>query len=77
MKIFTTIIVLSLLSGPFSWGWGKRGHEIVESVAARILEERKEKLFFAVTNLIWVTTPMCPISFGEKRQLRLNLHNII
>jgi len=67
MKIFIVTLALSLLSGSLSWAWGKRGHEIVEAVAARILEEKKGKTFLRphefdlgyyanVPDLIWRKT---------------------
>jgi len=65
MKFFIFSLVFSLSSQSFAWG--KRGHEIVESVAARILEEKKDHKFLKahefdlgyyanVPDLIWRKT---------------------
>ena len=41
MKFFIIALLLSQILSSQSFAWGKRGHEIVASVAARILEEKK------------------------------------
>jgi hypothetical protein len=41
MKFLILLVLSFQLWSSFSFGWGNRGHEIVGSVAARILEEKK------------------------------------
>jgi hypothetical protein len=39
--VITTVASVSLLGSAPSWAWGKRGHEIVAGVAARVLAEKR------------------------------------
>lgn len=44
MKIVALLLILCI--SPASYGWGKRGHEIISSVAARLLAEENHHLSF-------------------------------
>ena len=77
-KTFIIVGFLVLLSCQVSWAWTKRGHEIVSTVAARVVEEKRDATYLRsrefdlgyygnAPDLIWRFDPP-PISKVEPPQ---------